>query len=1134
MPAIINEKNELNDILDNKLNSIKKYWISSKVNSLLELDYLDEQLIKELSLFKNLPVSRTTHKLLNDINEKWINKELLLKILKKTDKKFNMLKENVLTVFVFWNNYKTQINNILEIISDFSEEKLCILFTFLHRAFYENLWIIGDNIHKTDLEWIENFLNFVDNIKPYNKFIDIINDMEFILKFRPSIEKILNESLNIESDLNIVSKLFALFKVNTFSSESNYFIISRTKLDFIDKLFDEFYNESNKSFLYLKNLDNPWNPKKEELLKTFYDEKYLQTSNDTNFFYNSLVKIEKFMPDISLYLSLLKDKWISFQNIFTLLDIIEDWKLTQKKSNLLESIFKEILSNKYTDNNLDHLVKYFVEFLNKKLDLWIFLELLLNNKIGELEKEIFKLEAKKQKKWIKDLDELKTDFLTNKRLLEIVPEKILNDSIKSYKNIEKIIKKISSKSEQELLELLNSKFGEKIDDSILSKFKKLFSLTEFNEKENIISILLELFKREFWYYLYNTQVISVLLMLDEEWIKNHYWKTPNLIYEQINTWEWKSSILVLLASFLWLKWHYVDIWTSNNELADRDNKTFWNFYSKIWLKSTSFKSKKTSYNFNKDDSDNIRYMTSSDLAFEYLWKSLEWKSIFNNKSFDVLLIDEADNLLMDASWWSFKISKSISQNKKNILNDIIDYVKKYGNESNFSLTDYLSKWTYNDQEKEIINIFFSSYYKSINLKENVDYIVDSNTSDIKIIDKDNTWRLLENTEREWWLHNFLRFKHKLFIKDEKWLNWVISVYNLLEKYNKKYCISGTFWDTIDRNDIKEVYNGIWFDIPNHNENIRNDNDILYFSDEEEYKTNILAKIRDSVNNNNRVLFIVESIQESVEFYKILKKEFDRVQVLNDVLNIWIDWNRHSEEIIVNKAWESKTITIATNVAGRWTDIKPNKLCIDNWWLVTIIGSHPNNKRVEFQNRWRSARQWNPWETHLLVNIKNDDFFDDKLILNKLEESLKYLTYSEYKTLFDFISNLENYIISNNRKKVFYITSIINSYQEKFFEYKRTWKGKVYTDWWLFDLSYINEFFVKNNFKNPVDYNKINKLQLDLIDRFIDKSEITIWNEKFINYIATTYALYVNYSLFHEDDHKEAIWKIHSLLWRSFK
>ena len=174
------------------------------------------------------------------------------------------------------------------------------------------------------------------------------------------------------------------------------------------------------------------------------------------------------------------------------------------------------------------------------------------------------------------------------------------------------------------------------------------------------------------------------------------------------------------------------------------------------------------------------------------------------------------------------------------------------------------------------------------------------------------------------------------------------------------------------------------------------------------------------NNKQPILIILENIKETLDFGKELKYLNYEFFILNDV-------QKESEEYILDNSGHSGRILLATNAAGRGTDIIIDDLSKQRGGLYVIVGFFPQNSRIEYQAIGRAGRQGNPGKSKIIVS-KDEDFISNNKIFipnNEINEESLYLFRK---------NNVED--ISNARIKFFEKEKVYYYNLKKYFLFKK--------------------------------------------------------------------------------------------------
>ncbi len=571
--------------------------------------------------------------------------------------------------------------------------------------------------------------------------------------------------------------------------------------------------------------------------------------------------------------------------------------------------------------------------------------------------------------------------------------------------IEKIIKSIfGDPSEKKVKEL--TKMVEKIKDfekkqenykiiDIQNKtieFKKLFEWLDFSKKEDskkIKEILdnikfeafalvktackliylkefeIENWKKIIWNMIpYDVQIIW--------WLAIHEWNIA-----EMKTWEWKTLVATLPSYLNSLTWNTVLIVTVNDYLAQRDSSEMSILYKTLWLKtwviynSQSKEEKKNAYNCD------IVYATNNELWFDYLRDNMVIKK--ENKTQCKLffaIIDEVDSILIDEARTPLIISMPDSEPtskyiKFATLAKQLKITEHYKVDEKQKTTTLTEEWIKKIEEMlHIDNIYISTHYNDIHHIENAlkamavfnrdkDYLV--NNWEVMIIDE-HTWRVLAGRRYSDWLHQALEAKELVQIQQESKTLASITFQNYFRMFWKLAWMTGTA--ITEAEEFYKVYALDTLVIPTNKPIAREDRTDLLFKNEKGKFDYVVKLIKEMHLTWQPILVGTVSVEKSEYLSTRLTKEWIKHNVLNA--------KQHEREAeVVANAWQKWAITIATNMAWRWTDIKLWEWVKELWWLIILGTEKHETRRIDNQLRWRAGRQWDPWITQYLIS-PNDD------------------------------------------------------------------------------------------------------------------------------------------------------------------
>jgi preprotein translocase subunit SecA len=491
-------------------------------------------------------------------------------------------------------------------------------------------------------------------------------------------------------------------------------------------------------------------------------------------------------------------------------------------------------------------------------------------------------------------------------------------------------------------------------------------------------------------YPYHTQILTVLGLL------SHSAECKGSI-AQVHTGEGKSTISTLLAFIHVCQGKTVDIVSSSRHLAQRDAQKYASFFREFNIT--------TSHICTDDPSDShfcgqIIYGTNYDFEFAFMRDQLRSKPKRLSKQggqviprpFQVVIVDEVDNLFIDSALNSARIAIPTIQTTTWMYNPILAFVKTHKNRIEEMQSPFLQTKVVRDLRKELSYFQKGFYLKEVEaftnkqlvqwmttayqalylLKEKQDYIIQYPDQEIPhelqppkkvtIVDWNNTGRLQKESRWQGGLHQFLEAKHGLQIQEE-----ALTVASLCHPiyfhfYQNIYGLTGTMGEKMERNEVEKTYSMTSFDVPPHRKNLRKELPTLIALTQEEYEYLILKEIEEIQQQERPVLLLCETIQASLDLSRYFQKKGLSFQILNEL-------QIEKEDFIIARAGEPKTVTIATNTAGRGTDIILPSSSKEKGGLHVVITFFPQNDRIGNQGFGRCARQGQAGSCRFILQTK---------------------------------------------------------------------------------------------------------------------------------------------------------------------
>jgi preprotein translocase subunit SecA len=374
----------------------------------------------------------------------------------------------------------------------------------------------------------------------------------------------------------------------------------------------------------------------------------------------------------------------------------------------------------------------------------------------------------------------------------------------------------------------------------------------------------------------------------------------------------------------------------------------------------------------------ITYSTNSELGFDYLRDNMTGnlkQRVLRGLPFAV--IDEADSILIDESRTPLIISGGAKTSEAEFVK-FDRFVKSLKKDKHFtidvktktaSLTDsgatlaemaFNIRNLYSPEHSEKVHRIHQSLKANHIMVRDVDYLVDPERN-IQIIDQ-FTGRILKGREFSDGLHQAIQAKENAIFRAETITMATITYQNFFRLYKKLGGMTGTA--KTEEEEFIKIYNMKVVSIPT-NVPIRrvDDVDLIYASKAAKLKA-IIAEIKARHEKKQPMLIGTPSVEASEELSRLLKNEGLQHYVLNAK-------NHASEAEIVRRAGEKGSITIATNMAGRGTDIKIDDEVRALGGLCVLGTERHEARRIDNQLRGRSGRQGDPGYSRFFVSLEDD-------------------------------------------------------------------------------------------------------------------------------------------------------------------
>ncbi len=526
-----------------------------------------------------------------------------------------------------------------------------------------------------------------------------------------------------------------------------------------------------------------------------------------------------------------------------------------------------------------------------------------------------------------------------------------------------------------------------------------------------------------------------------------------------------ATIPMVLNFVLDKKVHLI---TVNDYLAQRDCLWMEPIFEYLNISCSYIQNSQTVEEKVKSYQSHIVYGNNNEFCFDYLRDNLRGiNQPKMQKGHHIALIDEADSVLIDESRSPLGISGpvktpiqlfklcyeitqdlskddvEINEERKNVL--LIDSgIKKI--EFNLKKINFLKGNSLFDNENlEAYQIINQSLKARFIYERDKDYVVKN--GQIIVIDE-FSGRLSEGRRFGEGLHQSLEAKENVKIQEESITLASITFQNYFKKYQKISGMTGTA--LTESEEFLEIYGLSVIEIPTHKPMIRIDqNDQIYKTPDEKYKA-VLDLVKDKYEKGQPILVGTTSIEKSNYISDILKTN----KVPHNVLNAK---NHENEAEIIALAGKPFQVTVATNMAGRGTDIKlggnPDidqnynesdyQKVIDLGGLCILGTERHESRRIDNQLRGRSGRQGDPGESIFFVSLEDDlmrIFGSEKLQTMLSTLGLKQGEVIEHKWLTSSIERAQKRVEGHNfdiRKQLLEFDNIIDKQRNIIYSKRET-------------------------------------------------------------------------------------------------
>jgi len=538
---------------------------------------------------------------------------------------------------------------------------------------------------------------------------------------------------------------------------------------------------------------------------------------------------------------------------------------------------------------------------------------------------------------------------------------------------------------------------------------------------------------------------------------------------EMKTGEGKTLVATLPVYLNALEEKGVHVVTVNDYLAQRDASWMGELYHFLGLSTgviineASFLFDPTFDNESHDDprmkrlrpvtrkeayAADITYGTNNEFGFDYLRDNMVNEvDMLRQRDLNFAIVDEVDSILIDEARTPLIISAPAAENPDSyyqfakiaakltegdytldekrrsvsLTDDGVDKIQKMLGIKNLYSPDYVRSVYHIDQSLRAQTLF----------KRDKDYVV-TNDGEVIIVDE-FTGRLMQGRRYNEGLHQAIEAKEGVPVLQESMTLATVSFQNYFRLYKKLSGMTGTA--LTEAEEFQQIYSLDVIQIPSNRPIARIDKQDLIYKTEKAKLKAVAQAIKQYHEEGRPVLVGSASIAKN----ELIADWLDKEKVPYEILNAK---NNEREAAIIEKAGEKGAITLATNIAGRGTDIKLGKGVVELGGLVVIGSERHESRRIDNQLRGRGGRQGDPGETQFYVSTEDDlmrIFQGERIaaLMDRLgvDEDMAIQNKAVSKTLEAAQKRVEGYNF-DTRKNVVQYDNVINRHRRVVYTMRR--------------------------------------------------------------------------------------------------
>ncbi len=537
---------------------------------------------------------------------------------------------------------------------------------------------------------------------------------------------------------------------------------------------------------------------------------------------------------------------------------------------------------------------------------------------------------------------------------------------------------------------------------------------------------------------------------------------------EMRTGEGKTLVSTLPAYLNALEGRGVHIVTVNDYLAKRDAEWMGQVHEFLGLKVGVVLNSMTPEERKQAYACDITYVTNNELGFDYLRDNMAiYKEQLVLRDLHYAIVDEVDSVLIDEARTPLIISGQSGKSTK--LYEVCDYLAQRlerGEETELTKMAAIMKeeqqesgdFVVNEKDKQVnltaegvakVEKFFQienlADPENLEIQHNIilalrahnlmfrdkDYVVKDD--EVLIVDE-FTGRIMPGRRYSDGLHQAIEAKEHVKVKRESKTLATITFQNFFNKFEKKAGMTGTAMT--EEKEFRDIYGMDVIEIPTNKPVVRVDHQDAVYKTKREKLHAIVEEIVASHEKGQPVLVGTITIEASEELSALLKKRGITHNVLNAKFH-------ELEAQIVAEAGQHGAVTIATNMAGRGTDIKLDPESVAAGGLKIIGTERPESRRLDNQLRGRAGRQGDPGESQFFISLEDDlmRLFGGEKMLNMFNAmKVPDNEQIQHKMLSNAIEKAQKKIEGNNfgiRKQLLEYDEVMNEQREIIYGERRS-------------------------------------------------------------------------------------------------